>query len=136
MPDKDCPFCNIPDDSIVASNDLALAICDNFPVSPGHMLFIPRRHVASWFDATEEEQIAIMRLINEVSAELTSVVIAPSVEAAGKIQQAGFVPTTRSADHEEDSHEPSEGSRTVRARQKGIVEVVVDHYGPPSTPAS
>ncbi len=44
MPGKDCPFCNLSDDQIVASNDLALAICDNFPVSPGHMLFIPRRH--------------------------------------------------------------------------------------------
>jgi diadenosine tetraphosphate (Ap4A) HIT family hydrolase len=70
MPDKDCPFCNISDDRIVASNDLALAICDNFPVSPGHMLFIPRRHIANWFDATEQEQIAIMRLINQFQKEL------------------------------------------------------------------
>ena len=68
MPDKDCPFCNLPDDQIVASNDLALAIYDNYPVSPGHMLFIPKRHVSSWFDATEQEQIAIMRLINQVHA--------------------------------------------------------------------
>ena len=30
---------------------------------------------------------------------------APSVDAAGKIQLAGFVPTTRSADHEESSRE-------------------------------
>ncbi len=66
MPDKDCPFCNLPDDRIVASNDLALAICDNFPVSPGHMLFIPRRHIANWFDATEQEQIAIFKLINQL----------------------------------------------------------------------
>ena len=73
MPDKDCPFCNIPDDRIVASNDLALAICDNFPVSPGHMLFIPRRHIASWFDATEEEQIAILRLINQLQTPRSKV---------------------------------------------------------------
>lgn len=65
MHSKDCPFCNLSDDSIVASNDLALAICDNFPVSPGHMLFLPRRHVSSWFDATEEEQTAIFKLINQ-----------------------------------------------------------------------
>jgi diadenosine tetraphosphate (Ap4A) HIT family hydrolase len=65
MHNKDCPFCNLSDDSIVASNDLALAICDNFPVSPGHMLFLPRRHVSSWFDATEEEQTAIFGLVNQ-----------------------------------------------------------------------
>jgi diadenosine tetraphosphate (Ap4A) HIT family hydrolase len=33
-----------------------LGIWDGFPVSPGHALLIPRRHVESWFDASDDEQ--------------------------------------------------------------------------------
>jgi len=63
-----CPFCYVDDDRIVASNDLAICLRDGFPVSPGHLLFVPRRHVASWFDATRDERIAIVDLVDEVFA--------------------------------------------------------------------
>ena len=66
----DCPFCNIANSRIIAQNDLAVAVEDNFPVSPGHLLFAPHRHIASWFEATEEEQVAIFKLINQVQEEL------------------------------------------------------------------
>jgi len=33
-----------------------LAVWDSYPVSPGHALLVPKRHIASWFDATAEEQ--------------------------------------------------------------------------------
>ena len=33
-------------------SELVLGIWDAFPVSDGHALLVPRRHVASWFDAT------------------------------------------------------------------------------------
>lgn len=35
---------------------LVLGLWDGFPVSPGHALLVPRRHVSTWFDATEDEQ--------------------------------------------------------------------------------
>lgn len=35
---------------------------DLYPVSPGHLLVIPRRHVASWFDLTPAEQTAVLAL--------------------------------------------------------------------------
>lgn len=66
MPKSQCPFCDPPKNAIVVSNELSLAVNDNYPVSPGHLLFVPRRHVSSWFDATEEEQTSILRLINQV----------------------------------------------------------------------
>jgi diadenosine tetraphosphate (Ap4A) HIT family hydrolase len=47
----------------VASNELAFAIRDANPVAPGHSLVIPRREIATWFEATPEEQIAIMALL-------------------------------------------------------------------------
>lgn len=57
-----CPFCHLPNDRIEAQNDLAVAIRDAYPVNPGHTLVIPRRHVASWFEATVEERAAMLEL--------------------------------------------------------------------------
>ena len=59
----DCPFCN-PDD-ILLENDLAFAKYDLYPVSPGHVLVVPKRHTASWFDLTPAEQTAMFALANQ-----------------------------------------------------------------------
>lgn len=53
-----CPFCRILQhhpDQLIAGTPLAAAIPDKYPVNPGHVLIIPRRHYASFFDATNEE---------------------------------------------------------------------------------
>jgi diadenosine tetraphosphate (Ap4A) HIT family hydrolase len=49
----------------LGDNDLALYFEDRFPVSPGHLLFVPRRHVATYFEATPEEQHALWELVEE-----------------------------------------------------------------------
>ena len=54
----------------VASNDLAFAIRDAFPVSAGHTLVVPRRLFASWFEATAEERAAIFELVDVVRRQL------------------------------------------------------------------
>jgi diadenosine tetraphosphate (Ap4A) HIT family hydrolase len=61
--DPDCPFCNPPEREIVLRNDLAYARADRFPVSRGHMLVIPFRHVPSFFDTTPAERSALLGLI-------------------------------------------------------------------------
>jgi len=58
-----CPFCN-PED-VVFENSLAYAKLDAFPVSPGHMLIIPKRHIPDFFSLTEEEKTAIFLLLDE-----------------------------------------------------------------------
>jgi diadenosine tetraphosphate (Ap4A) HIT family hydrolase len=65
-----CPFCTLDDERIVASNELAVVIRDGFPVSPGHTLVVPRRHVASWFDATPDEQRAVLELLAQAKQQL------------------------------------------------------------------
>lgn len=64
------PFLERPESSWIASNDLAFAIFDGFPVSPGHTLVIPKRLVATWFEASPEEQRALMELVEVVKARL------------------------------------------------------------------
>ena len=64
------PFLKIPKDQWTASNELAFAILDSFPVSRGHTLVVTKRVVATWFEATPEEQSAVMALVNDVKAHL------------------------------------------------------------------
>lgn len=62
-----CPFCSVQyEREIIASSTLSLAFFDGFPVSPGHALIIPRRHVASFFNLTFEEKQDLLRLADEV----------------------------------------------------------------------
>lgn len=64
------PFLSMPETAWVGSNALAFAIRDSFPVTPGHTLVIPRREMPTWFDATREEQLAILDLVGEVKRQL------------------------------------------------------------------
>ena len=57
-----CPFCCLENIDIIAEKHLALAFYDHFPVSPGHTLIIPKRHVASFFDLEPEEHAQIREL--------------------------------------------------------------------------
>ena len=62
-----CPFCSVGSDrEIIAASELSIAFFDGFPVSKGHTLIIPRRHVASFFDLTEAERQDVFRLAEEV----------------------------------------------------------------------
>jgi diadenosine tetraphosphate (Ap4A) HIT family hydrolase len=45
-------------------------IRDGFPVSPGHTLLIPRRHVASFFDLSAAERASLMTLLDWAKAEI------------------------------------------------------------------
>jgi len=65
-----CPFC-IPDPNrIIAGNDHALAIMDGFPISPGHALVVPKRHIASMVDAAREEREALFDLLADLRVKL------------------------------------------------------------------
>jgi diadenosine tetraphosphate (Ap4A) HIT family hydrolase len=64
------PFLARPESEWVASNALAFAIRDAYPVTPGHALVVPRRLIPTWFDATVEERHAIFELVDEVKRQL------------------------------------------------------------------
>jgi diadenosine tetraphosphate (Ap4A) HIT family hydrolase len=64
------PFLERPRADCVASNSLAFAIRDAYPVSRGHTLVVPFRLIATWFDASKEEKAAIIELIDSVRAQL------------------------------------------------------------------
>jgi len=62
-----CIFCDyINSKNYIMENELAIAIYDNFPVNKGHVLIIPKRHYASYFDATQDEITAFNDLAKKV----------------------------------------------------------------------
>ena len=65
-----CPFCTLPPERIVAEDGPCVAIRDLYPVSEGHTLIIPRRHVASFREMTPEEWAATQRLARTVAEAL------------------------------------------------------------------
>lgn len=58
-----CPLCVVNDDLVYFRGEHAVVLWDPMPVSRGHTLIVTRRHVASWFDATSEEQRELYRCI-------------------------------------------------------------------------
>ena len=63
-----CPFCQLDPVRILAEDALTVVYRDGFPVSPGHTVIIPRRHVATLFEATREEQAALLDALAEAKA--------------------------------------------------------------------
>ena len=68
-----CPFCTLPPERVLHANPHALALRDGFPISPGHTLVIPRRHIASLADLTPDEACALWSLLGEARAQLDQV---------------------------------------------------------------
>lgn len=65
-----CPFCPPEAARVFYHGDQVLALWDAFPVAPGHALVIPRRHVATWFEATPEEQAELLRTLDIARAAI------------------------------------------------------------------
>jgi superfamily II DNA or RNA helicase/diadenosine tetraphosphate (Ap4A) HIT family hydrolase len=60
-----CPFCSVDGSRIAFSNDCVIAIWDGFPVSPGQLLIIPRRHTPAWANLRSAEQAATWSAIDQ-----------------------------------------------------------------------
>ncbi|MDD5295017.1 MAG: HIT family protein [Patescibacteria group bacterium] len=63
-----CLFCDIDNKkkhNIIAENDLFYSPWDKFPVSDGHAEIVPKRHIASFFELTNEEVLQLYDLIKK-----------------------------------------------------------------------
>src|SRR5687767_4907214 len=68
---RPCPFCE-PDREPLIERALVRALLDAFPVSRGHALVVPKRHVASYFGCTLDERAALWQLVDDVREHLES----------------------------------------------------------------
>ncbi len=63
---KDCVFCNLDKKIIRRNNNLAVAFDDKYPVTQGHVLVTPIRHVESFFDLASGEHKACLNLLQDM----------------------------------------------------------------------
>ena len=68
-----CPFCHFSPDQLRWADAHCLVIRDAFPVSPGHSLVIPRRHVGSFFELTVAERASVLTGLDAARRELDAV---------------------------------------------------------------
>jgi diadenosine tetraphosphate (Ap4A) HIT family hydrolase len=64
----DCELCK-PDD-ILFMNQHAYVRWDNHSLSRGHVIAVPKRHVADFFDLTEEEKASVFELLDRAKAHI------------------------------------------------------------------
>jgi diadenosine tetraphosphate (Ap4A) HIT family hydrolase len=72
MTAKPCPFCVLDPARILAEDELTVVYKDGFPVSPGHTVIIPKRHIPTLFDANETEQLALLNALTQATQILDS----------------------------------------------------------------
>lgn len=61
-----CPFCA----RVTPLTGNAFVFMDEYPVTRGHALVVPRRHVEHYFDCTDDEKSAIWACVDALHAQL------------------------------------------------------------------
>jgi diadenosine tetraphosphate (Ap4A) HIT family hydrolase len=60
-----CPFCSLVDSEKVLTSGLCFARWDKYPVTEGHLLIIPNRHITDYFSVTAEEKTALWAMVDD-----------------------------------------------------------------------
>ena len=60
---KECIFCELRDERVIGECEFTKTFIDSYPASPGHTLIVPKRHFATYFEATEDEMLAIGKAV-------------------------------------------------------------------------
>jgi len=73
-----CPFCRIPmlDDAaglVIKRGELAYAVLNLYPYSPGHLMICPYRHVADYTETTEAEAAEIAAMTKQAMTVIRGV---------------------------------------------------------------
>lgn len=56
-------FCTLLESRIIDTGEYGVVMRDGFPISPGHTLVIPKRHIGSFFDLNADEREDLMALL-------------------------------------------------------------------------
>ena len=64
-----CELCR--EEMVLFGDEHAFARYDNNSLSKGHVLVVPRRHVADFFEMTQAEKTSILALLDRAKAEIS-----------------------------------------------------------------
>jgi diadenosine tetraphosphate (Ap4A) HIT family hydrolase len=65
-----CHYCDFDEYDVIAKNDFGVVLPEPSPLSKGHCVIIPLRHVSSFFDVTDKERKSLMSLLELARNEL------------------------------------------------------------------
>jgi len=65
-----CLFCDVDHKRVMFENKYAYVIRDGFPVTKGHSLIIPKRHIEDYFELSEKELLACDLLLRTARTEI------------------------------------------------------------------
>lgn len=65
MKSDNCIFCELCNEPHVMENDFFYGTFDKYPVTQGHLLIIPKRHIETVFELTSEERTALFELVEQ-----------------------------------------------------------------------
>lgn len=65
-----CQFCSLPPERLWIETEHAVALPDAFPLTEGHTLVIPRKHVANIYELPAPEQHAVWEVVSEIRERL------------------------------------------------------------------
>jgi diadenosine tetraphosphate (Ap4A) HIT family hydrolase len=69
--DRDCLFCQwVRQGSALETCATMAAFADGYPVTEGHLLIVPRRHIADGFAMTEQEVLDSTALIRKLACRI------------------------------------------------------------------
>lgn len=71
-----CPFCDMPaheNSLVVAASDTMYAVLNRHPYNPGHLMVVPRRHVADLTDLTSAESVELVDVTRQALRALRTV---------------------------------------------------------------
>lgn len=68
--EADCPFCSASKERVAFVSDSSIAIWDQYPVTAGHLLIVPRRHVPVWSELAPAEISDIVRAVGRAQGLL------------------------------------------------------------------
>ena len=93
MKSTSCAFCEVISGSapaqIVWTSDDAIAFLDRSPMNPGHLLVVPRTHLATLWDLEEAKFIQLLLTVRRLAASLAE---ALNVDRAGMAVEGYGVP--------------------------------------------
>jgi histidine triad (HIT) family protein len=83
MNQESCPFCKIATEGLpphgLLSNDGAFVLLDRKPLSFGHCMVVPRRHVAKLYELEPTEHAAVLSLARRFATALSQALDSRSV---------------------------------------------------------
>jgi len=62
----DCIYCDFDEYDVIAKNDFGVVLPEPKPLSQGHCVIIPLRHISSFFEVTDKERKSLMSLLELV----------------------------------------------------------------------